>query len=85
MPKEIAAPGRVKDEPGMALVNRVGMFAFTPPPMPQEAPVPCPHCAAREAIVLYATARTEYFRCERCRQIWTVSRDHEHSPLPAAA
>jgi Zn ribbon nucleic-acid-binding protein len=61
------------------------MFGFTPPPTPQEAPVPCPHCAGREAIALYATTRTEYLRCVACRQVWTVSHDDDHAPVPAAA
>jgi len=51
------------------------MFAFTPPPAPETTPTPCPQCASHEAISLYATARTEYFRCVQCHQVWTVTRD----------
>jgi hypothetical protein len=36
-----------------------------------------------EAIRLYATARTEYYRCVCCRQIRTVT--HEERGAPAAA
>jgi hypothetical protein len=49
------------------------MFGFTPPAAPETTPTPCPHCANAEAIPLYATARTEYFRCARCQQIWTLT------------
>ena len=59
------------------------MFGFAPPPAPQVAPTPCPVCQAREAIPLYATARTEYFRCVECRHVWTLS--HDHTPAQAAA
>jgi hypothetical protein len=59
------------------------MFGFAPPPAPQAAPTPCPQCQAREAISVYATARTEYFRCTHCRNVWTVSR--QDGPAAAAA
>ena len=55
------------------------MFAFTPPAAPETAPTPCPHCDHTQAIALYATARTEYFRCARCHQVWTVTHD---TPAP---
>ena len=48
------------------------MFAFTPPPEPEKTTTPCPHCACREAIAIYATARTHYFRCVGCGQVWMM-------------
>lgn len=62
-----------------------GMFGFAPPPIPQPAPTPCPHCQAREAIALYATALTAYFRCVQCRQVWTATPDRPQNAPGAAA
>jgi hypothetical protein len=50
------------------------MFAFTPPAAPETTPTPCPQCASREAIALYVTAHTTYFRCISCQQVWTIAR-----------
>jgi hypothetical protein len=60
------------------------MFAFTPPAAPETTPRPCPHCSSSEAIALYETAHTTYFRCIGCQQIWTISRT-ESSTAPAVA
>ena len=57
------------------------MFAFTPPAAPETTPTPCPHCANREAIALYETLHTTYFRCIGCQQVWTISR----TELPTAS
>jgi hypothetical protein len=62
---------------GTGLVTGDGMFRFAPPPAPQTAPTPCPQCHGQEAIPLYATARTEYYRCVQCRHWWSVT--HEDS------
>lgn len=51
------------------------MFGFTPPATPQQTSHACPHCESHDAIALYATTRTEYFRCVHCRQVWTATRD----------
>jgi hypothetical protein len=61
------------------------MFGFTPPPTPETTPTPCPHCASHEAIALYATARTEYFRCVRCSEVWTITHDQHPDTHTAAA
>jgi Zn ribbon nucleic-acid-binding protein len=60
------------------------MFGFAPPPSPEPAPTPCPQCGAAEAIRLYATVRTEYFRCVCCRLIRSVTRDDHDTPAAAA-
>jgi uncharacterized Zn finger protein len=60
------------------------MFVFTPPAAPETTPTPCPQCANREAIAVYATARTTYLRCTDCQQIWTITHA-EPSAASAAA
>ena len=73
------------DPPGTPLVVVLGaMFGFAPPPAPQTVPTPCPGCHSSEAVSLYATARTEYFRCVRCQTVWPVTRG-DHAPHVAAA
>jgi Zn ribbon nucleic-acid-binding protein len=67
------------------------MFGFTPPATPQTAPLPCPQCHSLLAIAMYATQRTEYFRCVQCRHVWTLTHEepvaeaHEPDtdPVPA--
>lgn len=61
------------------------MFGFLPPPTPQAAPTPCPRCAAGQAVSLYATARTEYFRCVSCEHIWNVTQEEDPAPSTIAA
>jgi hypothetical protein len=85
MPKDTA---KIPFEPGGTLLEliRSVMFAFTPPATPEPTPTPCPHCQHPEGIAMYATAVTEYFRCVRCRQIWTLTHDAiDRAPTPAAA
>ncbi len=63
-------------------VGASAMFGFTPPATPQTAPTPCPECHSLLAIALYATQRTEYFRCVQCHHVWTLTREdsaaHSH-------
>ena len=66
-------------------VGSGAMFGFTPPAAPETPPTPCPHCSNTLAIPLYATARTEYFRCARCQQVWTVTHDQQPTPTVAVA
>ena len=58
------------------------LFTFAPPPVPEHAPEPCPVCHSDLAVPLYATSRSQYFRCASCRQIWAHT-DTNH-PAPAA-
>jgi hypothetical protein len=51
------------------------MFGFTPPATPQTAPTPCPECNGLLAIALYATLRTEYFRCVQCHHVRSLTHD----------
>jgi len=83
MPKNTA---KIPPEPGGTFLELSrGMFAFTPPPTPETTPTPCPHCQHPESVALYATARTEYFRCISCHGIWTVTHALEGAGAPAAA
>jgi hypothetical protein len=66
-------------------LNRCAMFAFTPPAMPEPTPTPCPHCENAISLAVYATARTEYFRCARCHEVWTLIHDRDCAPQSAAA
>ena len=59
------------------------LFTFAPPPTPEQTPSPCPVCHSDEGVPLYATSRSQYFRCTSCRQIWAHT-DSDH-PAPAAA
>jgi hypothetical protein len=59
------------------------LFTFTPPPTPQHTPTPCPACNSDEGLPLYATSRSQYYRCTCCRQIWGHSDNHH--PAPTAA
>ena len=61
------------------------MFGFTPPATPQTAPTPCPQCHSLLAIALYATMRTEYFRCVECRSVRSVTHDEHESPRAEAS
>ena len=67
------------------LKRRSTMFAFTPPPAPETTPTPCPQCTCPQAIAIYATARTEYFRCVGCGGIWTLTREELNAPSDSAA
>ena len=61
------------------------MFRFTPPPSPQPTPTPCPQCQACEGVAVYATVRTEYFRCIQCQQVWEVRDGGTAAPHLTAA
>ena len=59
------------------------LFTFTPPPSPEQTPTPCPVCHSHEGLPLYATSRSQYYRCVSCRQIFGHTNNED--PAPAAA
>ena len=62
------------------------MFIPPPPRAPQVPPTPCPGCQAQYAVQLYATSLVEYYRCERCRQVFAAPHHDEpgHDHVEAA-
>ena len=59
------------------------MFTLTPPAAPEPTRDACPQCESREAIAIYATARTTYFRCVGCGRIRTLV--HEETTADSRA
>ena len=52
------------------------MFAFPGPPSPEHTNTPCPTCGGDLGVAIYATARTQYWRCVNCTATWCVTIGH---------
>ena len=59
------------------------MFVFPGPPSPEHVNTRCPTCGGDIAVPMYATARTQYWRCVNCATTLCVAVDQpSHSGAP---